>query len=289
MLDLHSNLRVVLADDTREPIAREPAARNGSGVPHHRERRRSRPVRVDRNRCPRRTSARDPTFCSRSPPVPPELAPRSSRTVRCWPQRAASIPHLRLTADHGPRSWFRCSTTPGYVDQLAHDRRRWAGRSLVVRFGRSDAITAMTRRPPDHLAMVPSILRMLMLTRKRTWCSRDCKVIVLGSYRVARGMECQMRARWPEVGSCRATGLPKFTSGSRAPRRDTGHPARCRRLPARRRRVTPSARWTARPAARASRVRCGCGTDADDRLLAPRTPRPPLSGEWLRTGDLGAV
>ncbi|MFC9767201.1 class I adenylate-forming enzyme family protein [Rhodococcus jostii] len=179
----------------------------------------------------------------------------------------------------------------GYVDQLGFMLVIGGQVDLVPRFRTTTAIDAMTRRPPSHLASVPSIYRMLMLTEHADTILGSCRHALVGGAGMPPAWSTEFFERWPELNLFHVYGLTEFTSATHL-------------LPAEE--IIDHGDTVGYPVAG---VQCSIrDTDGNEvpvgaagevwvsgpmRMLEywkrPDATADAFSGQWLRTGDVGAV
>lgn len=179
----------------------------------------------------------------------------------------------------------------GYVDQLVHMLVVGGQLDLVDRFSRRGAVEAMIRRPPDYLALVPSILRILMLHERADEVLASCRAVLTGGSPLPPAWIEELHRRWSSMRVHFAYGLTEFTSVSH---------------------MMPPAQLIEQPDAVGyplDGVQCSIrdrdgselppGRSGEVWLSGPRRMieywgRPEesarvLQGEWLRTGDVGTT
>ncbi len=179
----------------------------------------------------------------------------------------------------------------GFVDQLAHMLVVGGSVDLLPEFRLATALDALARRPASFLIGVPSIFRLMMLDARAGTAFERCRILAYGGSPMPPAWIEELHARWPAMRPFNIYGLTEFTSLSHAllpadavARADTvGTPVEGvrQRIVAENGREAapgePGEVWLAGP------TRMVCYLDN------PEATADALRGEWLRTGDLGAI
>lgn len=179
----------------------------------------------------------------------------------------------------------------GYVDQLGFMLVIGGQVDLVPRFRTTTAIDAMTRRPPSHLASVPSIYRMLMLTEHADVILGSCRHAIVGGAGMPPAWSAEFFERWPELNLFHAYGLTEFTSATHLlpaeeirDHGDTvGYPVAGVHCSIR----DPEGNEV--PGGAAGKVWVSGPMRMLEYWKRPDATKDAFSGHWLRTGDIGAI
>ena len=179
----------------------------------------------------------------------------------------------------------------GFVDQVAHMLLVGGSIDLLPEFHANTALSALARRPASYLIAVPSIYRLLMLDAEADAAFRGCRIAVYGGSPMPAGWAEELHARWPHLRLFNCYGLTEFTSVSHlltpehaiARGETVGRPVAGvrqqvvgedeRPLPS----SEPGEVWLSGP----MRMQRYWG--------AEQATGEVFRGDWLRTGDLGAV
>lgn len=239
--------------------------------------------------------------------VPPSLAAEDPALLAftsgtTGPPKGALITHGALLAS--TESWLpharvdqRSRTTvlvplfhnTGYVDQVCLMLRSGGHTDLVAQFGKSAAVTAMVRRPPTFLCLVPSILRILMLHPDADRILGTCQAIGVGGASMPLAWAAELAGRWPGVQLLHAYGLTEFTSVSHLlPAQDVLQHGDSVGLPVLGATCSiRDAEGKEAPAGAVGEVWLSGPQRMVGYFRDPRGTAEALQGEWLRTGDLG--
>lgn len=179
----------------------------------------------------------------------------------------------------------------GFADQLAHMVVSGGTTSLLRRYRTGDAAAELIAHPATFLAAVPSMLRMLMLHDEADTIFRGVRVIMYGGSAMPEAWVHELRRRWPHLELIHAYGLSEFTSvctflpselaATRA--ESVGKP-----LPGVEVRIVDESGHDTEPGELGEVWLSG-----PTRMLGywnePRLTAEKMSGQWLRTGDVGRV
>jgi long-chain acyl-CoA synthetase len=179
----------------------------------------------------------------------------------------------------------------GFVDQLTQMILVGGGIDLLPRFGVGAALDALERSPSSYLIAVPSILRLLMLHERADAAFDHCRVAAYGGSSMPITWIDELARRWPHLRPFNVYGLTEFTSCThilgpeevRTRADSVGRP-----VPGVRHRIAGTD---------------GATLDADEvgeiEVAGPMRmagywgdeagTAKVFRGEWLRTGDLGAI
>lgn len=124
------------------------------------------------------------------------------------------LPHLQLGSCPTTTVLVPIFHNTGYVDQLCVMLITGGAVDLVPRFRTERAVHAMQQRPPSYLALVPSILRMLMLSSEADAVFSRCEAVLCGGAPTPPAWSRELLRRWPRVRLISGYGLTEFTSGS---------------------------------------------------------------------------
>jgi acyl-CoA synthetase (AMP-forming)/AMP-acid ligase II len=168
----------------------------------------------------------------------------------------------------------------GFVDQLAHMLVVGGSVDLLREFHVRPAIDALVRRPASYLIGVPSIFRLMMLEPDAGDAFAGCRILAYGGSPMPPGWIRELHARWPALRPYNIYGLTEFTSLSHAlepadaiERAETvGRP-----VEGVRQQIVDGEVWLAGP------------TRMLGYLANPAATADVFRGDWLRTGDLGAI
>jgi len=168
----------------------------------------------------------------------------------------------------------------GFNDQLAHMLLVGGSVDLLREFSVAGALAALERRPATYLIAVPSIYRLLMLHERAGSVFAGCGVAVYGGASMPTAWIKELAERWPQLRLFNCYGLTEFTSVSHllAPEHALTRPDSVGRpVEGARQQVVDGELWLAGPTRMSGYWR-------DDTATAD-----VLSGDWLRTGDLGRI
>lgn len=177
----------------------------------------------------------------------------------------------------------------GFVDQFGHMLHAGGRTDLLKSFHRAEALQAFKETPATFVTAVPSVLRMLMLTDEADDVFGPAKVTLYGGSPMPAAWSREMFERWPHLRLVHGYGLTEFGSACSflpseyvvSDGESVGFAApgvRLRIVGADGEDVTPGDLgevWAAGPS-RMTEYWC-----------RPDVTVEKLSGEWLRTGDLG--
>ena len=179
----------------------------------------------------------------------------------------------------------------GFVDQLAQMLLCGGRTDLLRRYSTRLAVEAFRRRPATYLAAVPSILRMLSLADNADAVFAPMRTIMFGGSPMPAAWSAELKRRWPHLALWHGYGLTEFSSCCtllppdliEAHGESIGFPPPGVRL-----------RLVDRHGEDVSDGETGEIWVAGPSMMAGYWARPEatadkLSGEWLRTGDLGRV
>jgi len=100
----------------------------------------------------------------------------------------------------------------GFVDQLGHLILSGGMTSLLQRYGTARAVSELIEHPVTYLAVVPSMLRMLMLHDAAEQVFAGIRTIMFGGSPMPGGWTDELFRRWPHLRLVHAYGLSEFTS-----------------------------------------------------------------------------
>jgi long-chain acyl-CoA synthetase len=179
----------------------------------------------------------------------------------------------------------------GFVDQLTQMVLVGGSLDLLPRFGVGAALDALERSPSTYLIAVPSILRLLMLDERADAAFGECRVAAYGGSSMPTTWIDELGRRWPHLRPFNVYGLTEFTSCThilgpeevRARADSVGRPV-C----GVRHRIV-DAGGDPLPAGVVGEIEVAGPMRMAGYWRDPDGTAAVLHGEWLRTGDLGAV
>jgi acyl-CoA synthetase (AMP-forming)/AMP-acid ligase II len=177
----------------------------------------------------------------------------------------------------------------GFVDQLGHMLVAGGQTNLLPRFRTADAVAEIRRRPVTFITAVPSIIRLLMVADGISEAFQQAHVVLFGGSPMPAAWTGELRTRWPHLRLVHGYGLTEFTSA-------------CSFLPPEL--IASVGESVGRSAPGVSlRVVDELGNDALEGTVGevwaagrtrmteywrePALTAAKMSGQWLRTGDLG--
>lgn len=177
----------------------------------------------------------------------------------------------------------------GFVDQFGQMLIAGGRTDLMSEFHRSDAIDAFRATPASFVTAVPSVLRMMMLMDNADAVFGPARIVLFGGSPMPAAWSRELLERWPHLRLVHGYGLTEFGSA-------------CSFLPAGLVETRGESVGFVAPGARLRLVDEN-GVDAIPGTLGevwvagptrmskywrrPDITAEKLSGEWLRTGDLG--
>lgn len=177
----------------------------------------------------------------------------------------------------------------GFADQLGHMVAAGATTNLLRRYRTDDAVAELIARPATFLAVVPSMLRMLMLHDNADAIFRHMRTIMYGGSSIPEAWVHELHHRWPHLRLVHAYGLSEFTSvctllpselaGTKA--ESAGLP-----LPGIDVRIVDE-EGTDAAIGQAGEVWVSGPTRMHGYWDEPELTAAKFEGRWLRTGDLG--
>ncbi|NMO03167.1 acyl--CoA ligase [Gordonia sp. TBRC 11910] len=171
----------------------------------------------------------------------------------------------------------------GFNDQLGAMLAVGASTHLLRRYRTADALAELRRRPVTYLTAVPSILRLLTVADDADAAYATARVVVFGGSPMPAAWSEELLTRWPQLVLLHGYGLTEFTSA-------------CTVLPAEL--ITTKGESVGLPVPGVEVRIVGETGEPGEVWVAGRTRmsryfnQPELtaakiSGDWLRTGDLG--
>lgn len=177
----------------------------------------------------------------------------------------------------------------GFVDQLGHMLVAGGATHLLTRFRTASAVTEFRRRPVTFVTAVPSVLRLLTVADGADAVYGAATTVLFGGSPMPAAWSAELRTRWPHLRLVHGYGLTEFTSA-------------CSFLPPEL--IAVRGESVGRPAPGVSlRVMSDAGRDGEIGEIGevwvtgstrmsrywnqPGLTAEKLSGDWLRTGDLG--
>ena len=179
----------------------------------------------------------------------------------------------------------------GFADQLAHMVASGGTISLLRRYRTGDAAAELMAHAATFLAAVPSMLRMLMLHDEADAIFSGVRAIMYGGSAMPEAWVQELQRRWPHLKLVHAYGLSEFTSVctflpsdlAATKAESVGLP-----LPGVQLRIVDESGDDVAPG--------GLGEvwlSGPTRMLGywdePRLTAEKMTGQWLRTGDVGRI
>lgn len=179
----------------------------------------------------------------------------------------------------------------GFVDQLAHLLLVGGRIDLLPRFGVTSALDALEARPATYLISVPSILRMLMLHKRRDVAFGGCRVLAYGGSPMPVAWIDELLQLWPHLRLFNVYGLSEFTSATHIldPEEVRAYPDSVGRpLTGVRHRVVDSAGRTV-PVGETGEIEVAGPMRMSGYWHDAAATAAAIRDGWLRTGDLGSI
>ncbi|MFH0175903.1 class I adenylate-forming enzyme family protein [Streptomyces cacaoi] len=177
----------------------------------------------------------------------------------------------------------------GFVDQLGHMLVVGGCTNLLTRYRTAAAVAEFAERPTTFITAVPSVLRLLMVADGADHVFHNARTVLFGGSPMPEAWSTELRSRWPQLRLVHGYGLTEFTSACTLlpPElvaecgESVGFPAPGVRM----RLVDEEERPV--PVGVAGEVQVAGATRMLGYWSNPELTAAKLSGEWLRTGDLG--
>lgn len=177
----------------------------------------------------------------------------------------------------------------GFVDQLGHMLVVGGCTNLLTRYKTAAAVAEFAERPTTFITAVPSILRLLMVADGADHVYGAARTVLFGGSPMPEAWSAELRSRWPQLRLVHGYGLTEFTSACTLlpyelvadHGESVGFPAPGVRM----RLVDEEDR--AVPVGVTGEVQVAGATRMLGYWANPELTATKLSGEWLRTGDLG--
>ncbi|OBC12637.1 hypothetical protein A5784_32945 [Mycobacterium sp. 852013-50091_SCH5140682] len=179
----------------------------------------------------------------------------------------------------------------GFADQLAHMVASGGTTNLLRRYRTGEAAAELIARPVTFLAAVPSMLRMLMLHDEADAIFGGMRAIMYGGSAMPEAWVQELLRRWPHLKLVHAYGLSEFTSVCTFLPSDlaaTKAESVGRPLPGVELRIVDESGADVEPG--------GLGevwVAGPTRMLGywdePGWTSEKMTGQWLRTGDIGRI
>lgn len=177
----------------------------------------------------------------------------------------------------------------GFVDQLGHMLVVGGCTNLLNRYRTADAVAEFRARPVSLIIAVPSILRLLMVADGADYVFSSARSVAFGGSPMPDAWSAELRRRWPAAQLVHGYGLSEFTSVctllpselNASCGESVGLPARGVRLQV----VDEHGRSV--PVGETGEVWVAGAMRMREYWCRPDLTAEKLSGDWLRTGDLG--
>lgn len=177
----------------------------------------------------------------------------------------------------------------GFVDQLGHMLVVGGSTRLISRYRTADVLAELASRPVTFMTAVPSILRLLMVSENADAAFAGAHTVLYGGSPMPIAWTAELQRRWPQLRLVHGYGLTEFTSActflppdlASTHGESVGTPAPGVRL-----RVADPQGDNC-PARMTGEVWVAGPTRMSGYWGRPRETDAKLTGEWLRTGDLG--
>lgn len=177
----------------------------------------------------------------------------------------------------------------GFVDQFGHMLIAGGATTLVREFHRQQALDAFSRSPASFVTAVPSVIRMLMLLEGADVIFGPARTVLYGGSPMPAAWSRELLARWPHLKLVHGYGLTEFGSACsflsaefvEARGESVGQAAPGVRL-----KLVGDDGAEAAPG-EVGEVWVAGPTRMTEYWRRPDATAEKLSGDWLRTGDLG--
>lgn len=179
----------------------------------------------------------------------------------------------------------------GFIDQLGQMLMVGGEIGLVTEFHRNDAIEAFRLMPSTFVTAVPSVLRMLMLMDESELVFGPARIVVFGGSPMPEAWSREMSERWPHLELVHGYGLTEFGSACtflppamiHEHGESVGYPAPGVGL----RLVDDKGNDV--PQGAVGEIWVAGPTRMLEYWRRPDETARKITGNWLRTGDLGRV
>jgi acyl-CoA synthetase (AMP-forming)/AMP-acid ligase II len=177
----------------------------------------------------------------------------------------------------------------GFVDQLGHMLIVGGCTNLLTSYRTAAAVAEFTERPTTFITAVPSILRLLMVADGADHVYGGARGVLFGGSPMPEAWSAELRSRWPRLRLVHGYGLTEFTSACTLlpPELVAEHGESVGfAAPGVRMRLVDEAHRPV-PVGVTGEVQVAGATRMLGYWANPGLTAAKLSGEWLRTGDLG--